>query len=315
MALDVSESALKSSLEAFFASLRRRGRSPRTVKRWSVELDRFAAWVGERPLCELGARDLELGFLAAWEEGFRDRNGREPSLNSMRAVIQALRSFYAFLERFDLLVDGEGRAVRNPALALDLPVIPVRPELDWLGAAEDARLLDVSMNAREDIVVFLLRLTGLRLGEAVSLLNRDVEIALGLVRARESKTAAGYRSIPISPELRPHLERWLAFARRECLHHPDGPFLVTRNRTAMKAQYVEAVVARVATRAGTGRRVTPHTLRRTFGSDLLNRGVRLEVVARLFGHASTAITEKAYARLEDKTIRTEMLAALVGSRT
>ena len=127
-----------------------------------------------------------------------------------------------------------------------------------------------------------------------------------------SKTVAGLRSIPISPELRPHIERWWAFTRRECLFRPDGAFLVTRNGTSMKPQYVEQVVRRVAARAGLTRRVTPHTLRRTFGSDLVNRKVRLEVVSRLLGHASTSITEKAYARLEDKTIRTEMLAALVG---
>jgi site-specific recombinase XerD len=104
--------------------------------------------------------------------------------------------------------------------------------------------------------------------------------------------------------------RW-EFTRREGLFQPDGAFLVTRNLTAMKAQYMEQVVARVAARAGLPRRVTPHTLRRTFGSDLVNRGVRLEVVSRLLGDASTAITEKAYARLEDATVRAEMLAALV----
>jgi integrase/recombinase XerD len=78
----------------------------------------------------------------------------------------------------------------------------------------------------------------------------------------------------------------------------------------MKAQYIEAVLARVGERAGLARKLKPHTLRRTFGSHLLNRGMRLEVVSKLLGHASTSITEKAYARLEDATIRAEMLAAL-----
>ncbi len=291
--------------------LRRRGKSVRTVKRWRSELERFVAWVGERPFAEVSAADLELGFLGWWESSFEDRNARPPSLNSTRAVMQALRSFYGFCDKFGLLADADGKLVRNPALALELPVIPVKPELDWLRPDEDAAFLDVAMNAREDIIVFFLRLTGLRLGEALGLLNRDVDLAAGAIGVRESKTAAGYRSIPISPELRPHLERWLGFTKREGLYHADGPFLVTRNRTAMKPQYVEQVVARVATRAGLARRVTPHTLRRTFGSDLVNRGVRLEVVSRLLGHASTAITEKAYARLEDATIRAEMLAAFV----
>jgi integrase len=56
--------------------------------------------------------------------------------------------------------------------------------------------------------------------------------------------------------------------------------------------------------------VTPHTLRRTFGSDLINRGLRLEVVSKLLGHATTTITEHAYAELLDDTTRRELLHAL-----
>jgi len=54
----------------------------------------------------------------------------------------------------------------------------------------------------------------------------------------------------------------------------------------------------------------PHTLRRTFGSDLLNRGLRLEVVSKLLGHATTTITEHTYAELLDDTTRRELLHAL-----
>lgn len=108
MELYANSSELNQSVEAFFAYLRRRGKAPRTVKRWSAKLDRFVAWAGDRELHEISSGDLELGFLAGWEADFRDRNGRAPALNSTRAVIQALRSFYAFLERFDQLVDGNG---------------------------------------------------------------------------------------------------------------------------------------------------------------------------------------------------------------
>lgn len=105
------------------------------------------------------------------------------------------------------------------------------------------------------------------------------------------------------------------------------------------AQYTEKIVRRVAHRAGvrvvectcgstkktkhetgcprtqSGERlsdVTPHTLRRTFGSYLLNRGARLEIVSALLGHSSTQITERAYAELQAQTIRREMLAVLSG---
>lgn len=55
--------------------------------------------------------------------------------------------------------------------------------------------------------------------------------------------------------------------------------------------------------------VSPHTLRRTFGSDLINRGLRLEAVSKLLGHSSTTITERAYAQLLAPTIRRELLKA------
>ena len=60
--------------------------------------------------------------------------------------------------------------------------------------------------------------------------------------------------------------------------------------------------------------LSPHTLRRTFASDLLNRGLRLEIVSKLLGHASTSITERAYAQLLDQTTRRELLHALNQSR-
>ena len=55
--------------------------------------------------------------------------------------------------------------------------------------------------------------------------------------------------------------------------------------------------------------ISPHTLRRTFGSDLINRGLRLETVSKLLGHSSTTITERAYAQLLAPTIRRELFAA------
>jgi len=82
----------------------------------------------------------------------------------------------------------------------------------------------------------------------------------------------------------------------------------------MKPQQVEAIMRRVGERAGIDGRLTPHRLRRTFGSHLLNGGVRLESVSKLLGHANTSITERAYASLLDSTIRAEVLAAVGAGR-
>ena len=307
---DLSSSGLKSLVEAFFVFLGRRRKAPGTIERWRPELRRFVEWAGERQLAEITGRELEFGFLASWEADFRARNGRDPAPNSVRAVVQALTSFYAFLERFDLLADGEGRPIRNPSVVLDPPTIKPAAELDWLQGDEEEAFFAVEMNERERIICFFLRMTGLRISEALSLLNRDIDLTRQVVTVRRSKSDAGYRSVPIQPELTAHISAWQSFVRANGWYAPDGPFLVTRKRTPMVPQYLETVVQRVGERAGLARRVTPHTLRRTFGSDLLNRGTRLEVVSKLLGHANTQVTERAYARLQDDTIRAEMFRAL-----
>lgn len=312
MGLEGEANSLNFLVEGFFASLKRRNKAPKTIKRWRPELARFVAWAGTRQLSEIKAADLDGDFLVVWEAAFKERTGREPSPNSLRAVIQALRSFYAWLERFDRLIDADGHPFRNPALALETPVIRPAAEIDWLHKEEDEKLLNAYLNAQERILVFLLRFTGLRLDEAVSLTNRDIDLEAASIRVRQSKSPAGYRTVPVVPELIPELEAWIERAKREGLWEPDGPFLVTRNHTAMKPQYVGAALARAGRKAGLARKLTPHQLRRTFGSHLLNQGVRIEIVSKLLGHASTTITEKAYARLEDKTVREELLRAVAG---
>ena len=118
---------------------------------------------------------------------------------------------------------------------------------------------------------------------------------------------------------------------------PQAHFLATATGSAFKPTFVWRLVKRAGARAQvrpveclcgsrlrtrhargcprttTGENaseITPHTLRRTFGSYLVNKGLRLEVVSRLLGHSSTVVTERAYAELLGSTIRDELFAIL-----
>lgn len=146
-----------------------------------------------------------------WFKQFEQRRGRSPAPHTVRLHIGALKSYYAFLERFDLIG-------KNPMRQIDSPQPPRRVN-DWLSQAEDEALLRACVTANEKVVVWLLRFTGLEL------------------------------------------------ARQERFE--------TRMSTCPPAR----------------------------------RGVRLEVVSKLLGHASTTITEHAYAELLDATIAAEVLSA------
>jgi len=204
---------------------------------------------------------------------------------------------------------------------------------------EDRALLSADCSHHHRIVVWLLRYTGVRVAEARALTVADLDLTPEgeALTIRGGKTAAATRTIPILPQLVPLVHEHLEFLRGRLSTSSDTPLLATERGTAMTTNYLWRVVKRVAYEAGvrpvpctcaTRRQdrhargcprtmsgenrssISPHTLRRTFGSDLINRGLRLETVSKLLGHSSTTITERAYAQLLAPTIRRELFEAL-----
>jgi integrase/recombinase XerD len=309
-----SLSPAQERLSGFWAYQARKGLSPATRVKYSTYLEPFTAWVGNRGLGEITAVMLEGDWMDIWHADFQERNSREPAPKTVANHIAALRAFFDWLEKFEHID-------RNPARRLEPPKIEPKVN-DWLRPHEDTALLAACRSPQERIVVPFLRFSGLRSKELVSLRKSDVDMNAGTILVRVSKTARGRRVIPIVPELRPYIEDWLDYQRKMGYDQPESPFLATRVGTAMRYRQVYDTVKRVATKAGVRPQaatdkagvntseISPHTLRRTFGSVLFNKGARLEVVSRALGHQSTVTTEKSYASLLDETVAAEMLAAL-----
>lgn len=333
---DTTVSPLRPSIEtvgqavdAYLSRLKRRQRSEKTLDKYRPYLRALADWAGKRSPASLTTFELADGFLfGAWSEDFERRNGRTPSPQSIRGVVGAISGLYRYLTDNGFLVDEDGRPVPNPAPALkdEVPKIKQRPN-DFLRRDEDEALLEMELPPHEEILLWFLRWTGLRLGEALSLRMSDVDLSAGEVYVRTSKTSDGIRTVPITPELRPRIIKWREHLKRRGVFESNGYFLCTTRAGAwkdkktgelrksspgqpMKAQSVETTLLRVGQRANVDGRLTPHRLRRTYASHFLNHGMRLESVSKLLGHSSTAITERAYATLLPETIRAEMRSVL-----
>jgi site-specific recombinase XerD len=294
----------------FMAHKRRRGLQPATIRQSDMVLRAFRRWIGDdSTAAAITLREVEFEFFPIWEEDFRSRNGRLPSTSLARGLRQALRALYRFLDDFDLLVDEDGALIKNPLRNLEVPPAAT-PQCEHLTCQAAATLIQAARTPRQKIVTSLLRWSGVRAAEAVFLADDDVDLERGEIYVRKSKTARGRRTIPILPQLEEPIREWRAYRAQHNLNQPGSPFFVTRAGMRMQPRYVWRIVRDVAVRAGmttaSGRRITPHTLRRTFATDLLNRGVRLETVSRLLGHAATTITEQSYAQLTDHRIRTEV---------
>jgi site-specific recombinase XerD len=109
---------------SFDAYLARRGRAPRTRDKYGFFLQRYERWAGDRDPGSISAREIELVYLGDYCRTFEDKNGHPPSANTLRHHIAALKSYYSFLERFDIgltrapLGHGEiNRFVRRPLRA------------------------------------------------------------------------------------------------------------------------------------------------------------------------------------------------------
>lgn len=308
-------------LDGFELYLKRGRRAKNTRIKYRQQLVALARWAGERPPASLTTQALQFDYIEQWAARFERSHGRMPTARSERNAITAIKSFYSFLDKRGWLVDQEGREIPNPARRIETPPIPRRRN-DWLRDSEDTAVQEACATPLERMLIALLRWQGLRIGEAAALKQSDVELTPGAetLHVRVSKTEHGIRSLPIFPEALPTIRVWLVRLEARGLRSPDLPLLVTRNRTAMKAQYLWRVVKGIGLRAGIRvssndkgepvSAVTPHTLRRTFGSHLINLPVRLEVVSKLLGHSSTKVTEDAYAELLDETTRKEALEAL-----
>jgi integrase/recombinase XerD len=322
---------------AFDSYLARQARTAGTRRKYGEAIAGYADWLDGRAAGLVAAEEID-AYLEGWRDRFQYRNGRPPATASYRAQINALRAFYAYLDRFNLTTDPHGRPAPDPMRKIQPPrSTPARN--DWLRPAEDAALLACPGTLQERFLIHLLRRTGLRVGEAIQLTLADLELTPGheALTVRHSKTPAGQRTIPITPHLQPLLQQWLQQLDRHALTAPATPLLSSRHGTPMPTSFAWRLVKRLAHRAGVRPRpctctterpphqpgcprninghnkseVTPHTLRRTFASDLINNGLRLEVVSKLLGHATTTITEHAYAQLLDDTTRRELLHTLL----
>lgn len=279
--------------EAWLASLARQGMTHGTRIKYGAHVRHFLSWLGDRDLATVTRQDIE-DYLDVWHAA----DG--PAPGTIRVRLSALKSFFAYLE-------DRGLADRNPAQRVKPPKSPKRP-IEWLRQDEDNAVLECAATDIEAIIVWLLRWTGLRVGEATSLRVSDVDLTAGTIRVRRSKSDAGLRTIPIAPELEVELRRWLDTLKHRGLYRSDAPLLATCHGTPMASQFVWRVVKRVGERAEV--KISPHTLRRTFASHLLNKGARIEVVSKLLGHSDVRVTQAAYAELEDATTRDEFLRVL-----
>jgi len=279
---------------AWLASLAHERRmSPHTLRAYGDDATRFLGFLaGHRgarvtlaTLQKLTPADLR-AFLTA-----RRSDGLGP--HGVQRAVAALRSFYRFLERENLADGAAIRAVRSPRLPRTLP----RPlsENDAARAIAEAGEEDKPWIAsRNAALITLLYGTGLRISEALSIKRGDVPLPETLIILGKGKKE---RTVPVLPAVREAVD---AYARLCPFAAPaSGALFLSRRGNPMSAREAQALMQSLRGRLGLGARATPHALRHSFATHLLQNGGDLRAVQELLGHASLSTTQK-YTEVESR---------------
>ncbi|MBW3601832.1 MAG: site-specific tyrosine recombinase XerD [Actinobacteria bacterium] len=263
-----------------------RGLSARTLGAYRRDLAVYAAYlreVGVASAVDASRQDLER-FLA-WLRARRTPAGAPYALSSVARTLVAVRGLHRFLVR-------EGLAGHDPSAGLRGPR-PPRPLPRALSLEQVERLLGApsggsTVQLRDRAMLELLYAAGLRISELVSLDVDDVDLQARTVRC--TGKGGRQRVVPLGRPARAALEAWLVRGRPAL--RPRGPALLCNLRGGrLSRQGGWMVIKRHAEAAGLARDVSPHTLRHSFATHLLDGGADVRVVQELLGHASVDTTQ------------------------
>jgi site-specific recombinase XerD len=246
--------------------LRLRGMSERTVETYLGAVRRFAIHYGQSP-DRLGSEEVRAYLLHLIEE-------RKLAASSVNQALSALRFFYLDVLGCELAVARLPRPKRQDRL----PVV--------LTEAEVARLLAAPMSLKHRAVLMTLYSAALRLGEAIHLQPGDIDSAAMVIRIRQGKGGRD-RTVMLAGKLLLVLRvywkiyrpgRWLFYGKEK-----ERP---------LDARTVQKAMARATKAAGLRKQVTPHTLRHSSATHLMEQGASLRHIQELLGHKSLRTTQR-----------------------
>jgi integrase/recombinase XerD len=267
-----------------------RGLAANTLLSYRRDLRRYQAYLAGQGVDELAGvtEALVSGFLMKLREG----DAEHPPLGSTSAArtVVAVRGFHKFAVRDGLAESDPAAAVKPPTPAKRLP--KALPLSDVEAILEASGAAGTTLSLRDRALLEVLYGTGARISEAVGLDvdGLDLEEGTVLLRGKGSKE----RMVPVGSFAQEAVNAYLVRARPELVSTSSasgGALFLNARGGRLSRQSAWAVLAKAAERAGVTRDVSPHTLRHSFATHLLDGGADVRVVQELLGHASVTTTQ------------------------
>jgi len=271
-----------SLLDRFLAHLQfERGLAANTILSYRRELEKFFAYLARqrRDCLQLDEKEI-LAFI-------RHEGRKGGAVSSQAHLISVLKSFYRYLLQDDLLEFSPVAAVALPKKWARLPKYLSLEEVTLLLAAPDAA---TPLGCRDKAILELMVATGLRISEAAQLKRADIYMDEGFLRVRGK--GGKERMVPFSDAARGCLKNYLEQSRPLLVKNDDpGHMFVNYGGNPFTRQGLWKMIKGHGARIGISSRLTPHVLRHSFATHLVERGADLRSVQMLLGHSSITTTE------------------------
>lgn len=267
---ELKQESKNGAFQAFADYLRfEKGYSRHTLKNYLADLDHLKTFAGERELMSLDARTLRSYVASLFGE-------LQPA--SIARRLSSVRSYYRYLLR-------QGFLETSPAEDLTLPKLPKKLPR-FLVQEEAGRVVEnESDKARDRAILELLYGTGIRVGELTGLVLKNVDLEEGWIRVRGKGNKE--RIVPMGGKARIALESYLKERGKA-----DGPLFPGSQGRPLTERTVQRIVKGSALKAGIVKRTTPHTLRHSYATHLLEAGADLRGIQELLGHSNLSTTQK-----------------------
>lgn len=248
--------------------------SSHTITSYSTDLEQFITFVAPQELTQIQALTIRKWLISLSDDSLQNR--------SINRKLATLRTFYKYLLRTGKVSENPMASIRMVKTTKKIPQFVRESEMENL--VEHRKIATNFSEARDELILFLLYGTGIRLAELISLQNNQVNLAAKTIRVIGKRNKE--RVIPIPGLLVELINAYRYFCTVEHTH-----LLLTDKGEQLYPMFVQRLVKKNLGEYSQLEKLSPHVLRHTYATHLLNKGADLNAIKELLGHANLAATQ------------------------
>lgn len=258
--------------------------SPHTVSAYQSDLDQFFKFLNEPEQTVNHPAEITYQHIRSWMVHLMG----EMTARSVNRKLATLRKYFKFLLREGVIAGNPTSKIQSPKNVKHLPVVVEDEKLNAMLNSSEV-FGDDFEGMRDKLVLEILFGTGIRLAELVGLKEQDINSYSGTMKVLGKRNKE--RIVPINHELKVLLEQYIDLKKNQNFHNNSLTLIVTNKGSDVYPKFIYLIVHKYLSYISTQNKKSPHVLRHTFATSLLNRGADLNAIKELLGHANLSATQ------------------------